>query len=139
MIDVRVSQGSTSTYDNTETAGERPDVFETLTGLGASEGVAIGHCTVVTRMEDLQKVREGAILVFETASPKLSLIIPKLGALVTARGGTLTPAAGYAREYGIPAVVGVAGVTETIHDGDMLRVDGTNGLVQLIAKKDLNS
>ncbi len=139
MIDTELSHGSTGTTKATERTGERAEVLQTLTGYAASQGEAIGHCTVVARMEDLMKVREGAILVFETASPKLAFIIPRLSALVTARGGTLTAAAGYARECGVPAVVGVGAATETLHDGDLIRVDGTNGLVQLIAKKDLSS
>ncbi len=135
MMEVNFSQSSVRERDVSDKAGERPAVLRTLTGYAASQGVAIGHCRVISRMEDLEKVGEGDILVSETASPRLAIVIPKLGALVTACGGTLTAAAGYAREYNVPAVVGVMGLTETVHDGDVIRVDGTDGIVELIRKK----
>ncbi len=114
---------------------EQSTVRETLTGYPTSPGIALGPCMVLSTLDDVGKVRENAILVCETASPKLAIIMPRLRGLVTAQGGTLIPAAEYARDYRVPAVFGVGPLSETIHDGDVLRVDGTNGIVELIMKK----
>lgn len=135
MMEANFTRCSARERDASDIAGERPAAIRTLTGYAASQGVAIGHCRVISGMEDLEKVGEGDILVCEAASPRLAIVMPKLGGLVAAHGGTLTAAAGYAREYNVPAVVGVMGLTETIHDGDVIRVDGTNGLVELLRKK----
>ena len=67
-----------------------------------------------------------------TASRNLIGIIPRLRALATERGGTLAIASGVAREHGIPAVVGAAGLTGMIKDGDIIRVDGTKGTVEIV-------
>ncbi len=129
-----MNQGSFNQDTGTVDA-EQPDVLETLTGYPASGGVAIGPCTVLSTPNDMGKVREGAIVVCETASPKLAIIMPRLRGLVTAQGGTLIPAAEYARGYGVPAVFGVGPMNGTVHEGDVLRVDGTNGVVEVIMKK----
>ncbi|HJO80891.1 MAG TPA: PEP-utilizing enzyme [SAR202 cluster bacterium] len=54
------------------------------------------------------------------------------GAIVVETGGILSHAAVTAREYGIPAVMGIAGATRTIRDGQLLEVDGTEGTVRLL-------
>jgi phosphoenolpyruvate synthase/pyruvate phosphate dikinase len=101
-------------------------------GYAASHGKAYGRCTVIYRMEDLHKVQPGAILVCPTASPKLAVVMPRLAGLVTEQGGVLSIGANYARECGIPAVVGVQGIMEKVHDGSFIRVDGDEGTVEII-------
>ena len=66
------------------------------------------------------------------ASPVLTPVLPKIKGLVTDTGGLLAPAATIAREYGIPVVVGTSVATDSINDGDVIRVDGTNGRVLII-------
>ncbi len=102
-----------------------------LAGLAASSGKIEGPCTVLTGLENLHKVEEGAILVCETASPKLAVVMHKLKALVTERGGPLAIASRYAREYEVPAVVGVNRIMETVRDGDFVRIDGTKGTIEI--------
>jgi pyruvate,water dikinase len=103
-----------------------------LTGVAASSGIVEGPCTIIRNLQDLHTLQEGAILVCEVASPALAPFMPFLKGLVAERGGMLSIASGYAREYGIPAVVGVKGLMDTIHNGDVIRVDGSTGTVDII-------
>ena len=73
-------------------------------------------------------------MVYPFASPELTFIFPKIKGLVTDFGGLLAPAATIAREYGIPAVVGTSTATESINNGDVIRVDGTSGRVRIVAR-----
>ena len=106
--------------------------FRRLKGYAASSGVVAGPCAVASSVEELAGLSDGAILVCESASPKLIPVISKLRALVTEKGGTLAAASGYAREHGIPAVVGVAGLMKAIHNGAIIRIDGTEGTVDIL-------
>jgi phosphohistidine swiveling domain-containing protein len=71
------------------------------------------------------------VLVSRTASPNLTLIMRKIKALVAGSGGIAAIASQFAREYGVPAVVGANGVTEAIEAGDIVRVDGTKGVIEV--------
>ncbi|MBA4394616.1 MAG: PEP-utilizing enzyme, mobile region, partial [Desulfobacca sp.] len=104
-----------------------------LKGVAASPGVAEGICVVLSNIEELEKVGDGAILICETASPILTPVIPKVKALVTEQGGMLAMASRVAREYGIPAVVGIEGLMRKFHSGDRIRVDGSEGLVSVLS------
>lgn len=105
-----------------------------LRGLAASSGIVEGPCTVIRDVNDLHTVKDGAILVCDAASPKLGPFMPLLKGLVAGRGGPLSIASCYAREYGVPAVVGVKGITDTLHTGDFVRVDGSKGVVEVIRR-----
>ena len=107
----------------------RKAVRHPLRGIAASQGVAIGRCIVVKGIEDLDRLEDGAIAVSETASPYLIPFIPRLAGLATERGGSLAPLLTYVREEGIPAVVGVKGLMEAVREGEMIWVDGEQGIV----------
>ena len=62
-------------------------------------------------------------------------LFPKIRGVVTERGGILTHAAISAWEYGITTVVGTWVATSSIKDGDIIRVDGTNGVVEIISSR----
>jgi pyruvate,water dikinase len=102
-----------------------------LAGLPASGGVVEGvvrvldHATM--RLED---VRPGEILVTRTTDVGLSPLFLVVAAVVTELGGPLSHAAIVAREYGLPAVVNVPGVTVALRTGDRVRVDGDRGFVE---------
>ena len=106
----------------------------TLKGIPASHGMAEGPATVITGHKDLQRIKADSILVCPHMSRDLILIFPLLRAIVTDHGSMLANAAIVAREYGIPTVVGTRTATEAIHDGDIIRVDGTMGLVEIISR-----
>jgi pyruvate, water dikinase len=103
-----------------------------MRGIGASKGVAMGPCRVISRPEDLTTVKDGEILVYRTASPYLSLCIRGLRGLITEVGGRLTIAATYAREYAVPHVAGVTDVVAAVTDGQVIRIDGSKGTVSLL-------
>ena len=71
----------------------------------------------------------GEILVARTTDVGLTPIFLVAAGVVTELGGALSHAAIVAREYGVPAVVGVAGITSLLRTGERLRVDGNRGIV----------
>jgi len=103
-----------------------------LNGFAASPGIIEGPCTIIRDLKDLQGLPSGTIAVCEAVLPKMVPFMPSLGGLIAERGGALSIASGYAREYRIPAVLGLDGVMDAINDGDIVRVDGANGIVDII-------
>ena len=102
-----------------------------LHGSACSPGLVRGPARVVRRIEDSGRVRPGDVLVAPFTDPGWTPLFPRLAAVVTETGGLLSHAAVIARECGIPAVLAVPNATRTIHDGDMVEVDGHRGTVQL--------
>jgi pyruvate,water dikinase len=106
-----------------------------FTGLPASSGVVEGPARVLEPgAVGLDAVGPGEILVTRTTDVALSPLFLVAAAVITELGGPLSHAAVVAREYGIPAVVNVPGVTMAIHTGDRLRVDGDRGIVERLEK-----
>ena len=77
-------------------------------------------------------IREGEILVCTITSPAWAPVFPKIKATVTDIGGIMSHAAIVSREYGKPAVVGTGRATAVIKTGQMLRVDGSTGVVTIL-------
>ncbi len=105
-----------------------------LTGSATSAGVVEGPCTVIKNPEDLRALKDGAIVVCEIPSPALAPYMSGLKGLAAQRGGPLCIAAQYARTYEITAVVGVKGVMDAVRDGDVVRIDGLKGTVEIIRR-----
>jgi phosphohistidine swiveling domain-containing protein len=103
-----------------------------LKGTGASPGSAEGVARIVRGSDDFSRIRRGEVLVAATTTPAWTPLFPSLAAVVTETGGMLCHGAIVAREYAIPAVVGVEGATQRIADGARVRVDGENGEVALL-------
>jgi pyruvate,water dikinase len=103
-----------------------------LTGTAASPGHADGIARVVTDERDFARIEAGDVLVTTTTTPAWTPLFPSLAALVTETGGILSHAAVVAREYGLPAVVGVERATHVIPDGKRIAVDGSAGTVSLM-------
>ncbi|MBL9013766.1 MAG: phosphoenolpyruvate synthase, partial [Myxococcales bacterium] len=102
-----------------------------LAGVAVSSGAIEGRARVVTRMENAA-LEAGDILVTTFTDPSWTPLFVSIAGLVTEVGGLMTHGAVIAREYGVPAVVGVEGATRRIADGQRIRVDGTNGYVELV-------
>ena len=100
-----------------------------LRGQGVSPGVARGRVVVVCSPAELGKVRAGDVLVAPAIDPGWTPAFGLLSAVIMEHGGQLSHAAIVAREYGLPAVTGISGVTQLLEDGDQVVVDGLNGLV----------
>ena len=77
----------------------------------------------------------GDILVTPFTDPSWTPVFVTIAGLVTEVGGLMTHGAVVAREYGLPAVVGVERATERIRDGQWIRVDGSAGYVELLAER----
>jgi rifampicin phosphotransferase len=103
-----------------------------LAGTAASAGVVEGRARVVRKLEEA-KIEKGDILIAPYTDPAWTPLFPIAAGLVTEVGGLMTHGAVVAREYGIPAVVGVDGATEAIKDGALVRVNGTQGYVEVVA------
>ena len=117
-----------------ELAGETVEVGNKFDGFPGSPGVVEGPARVITRHEEFPKLKVGDILVCPYTSPAWTPIFTKIKGVVTDSGGMLTHAAICAREYGIPAVVGTWVATTSVKNGDIIRIDGTNGTVEIISK-----
>jgi pyruvate,water dikinase len=102
-----------------------------LPGLGVSAGVVEGRARVILRMEDAA-LEEGDILVTVFTDPSWTPLFVAIRGLVTEVGGLMTHGAVIAREYGLPAVVGVENATGRIKDGQQIRVHGTEGYVEIL-------
>lgn len=108
-----------------------PEKGERLVGLSASAGVVEGRARVLAPgAQGLDTVSPGEILISRTTDVGLSPLFLVAAAVVTELGGPLSHAAVVAREYGIPAVVSVPGVTAALKTGDWVRVDGDRGWVE---------
>ncbi|HOV90883.1 MAG TPA: PEP-utilizing enzyme [Syntrophorhabdaceae bacterium] len=103
-----------------------------LNGFSASEGIANGHCIVVKDYKALHNLKEGAIIVCESATPDFIPYMPFIKGLATEKGGTMTTAAWHARRNGIPTVTGVAGIMDSVKDGDIICIYGSKGVVEII-------
>jgi pyruvate,water dikinase len=102
-------------------------------GLPASPGTFEGTARVLVGPHELDRLREGDVLVTGSTSEAFNIALPLLGAIVTDSGGLLSHAAIVAREFGIPGVVGSREATRLIADGARVRVDGSAGEVSLIS------
>lgn len=103
-----------------------------LKGHAASTGTVTGLARVVLGPQDFASVSEGEIVVAPASNPSWVPLFGVIGGLVTNTGGVLCHAAVVAREFGIPAVVGVPEATTKIASGDKISVDGSTGEVHLL-------
>ena len=102
-----------------------------IAGLAVSAGVVEGRARVILRMEDAD-LEDGDILVTTFTDPSWTPLFVSIKGLVTEVGGLMTHGAVIAREYGLPAVVGVENATQLIKDGQRIRVNGTDGYVEIL-------
>jgi pyruvate,water dikinase len=100
-----------------------------VTGLGASPGVATGVARLVTGARDLEKVKQGDIMVTKMTMPDMVPGMRRAGAIVTDEGGMACHAAIVSRELGCPAVVGTKKATQALKEGMTVTVDGSKGRV----------
>ena len=102
-----------------------------LAGIPVSSGTIEGRARVVLKMEDAN-IEEGDILVTAYTDPSWTPVFVSVKGLVTEVGGVMTHGAVIAREYGLPAVVGVENATRLIKDGQRIRVNGAEGYVEIL-------
>ncbi|SFJ78552.1 phosphoenolpyruvate synthase [Thermoflavimicrobium dichotomicum] len=103
-----------------------------LAGIPVSSGIVEGRARVILKMEDANNIEDGDILVTAFTDPSWTPLFVSVKGLVTEVGGLMTHGSVIAREYGLPAVVGVDNATKLIKDGQRIRVNGTEGYVELL-------
>ncbi|WP_018782277.1 phosphoenolpyruvate synthase [Bacillus sp. 95MFCvi2.1] len=104
---------------------------EAIVGLPVSSGVIEGRARVILKMEDAD-LEDGDILVTTFTDPSWTPLFVSIKGLVTEVGGLMTHGAVIVREYGLPAVVGVENATKLIKDGQRIRVNGTEGYIEIL-------
>jgi rifampicin phosphotransferase len=102
-----------------------------LLGLPVSSGIVEGRARVLLNMEDAVP-EDGDILVTRFTDPGWTPFFVSVKGLVTEVGGLMTHGAVIAREYGLPAVAGVENATRRIKDGQRIRVNGTEGYIEIL-------
>jgi rifampicin phosphotransferase len=119
--------------DGTEPTAETPEATAdgALRGTPASPGAVTAEARVILDPSDA-RLEPGEILVAPSTDPGWTPLFLTAGGLVMEMGGAMSHGAVVAREYGIPAVVGVPDATERIATGQRITVDGSNGLVTAV-------
>jgi pyruvate,water dikinase len=123
------------TSDGEAVAGayRRGDVpSDALVGLPVSAGTVEGRARVVLDLSEAE-LEAGDILVTAFTDPSWTPLFVAISGVVTEVGGLMTHGAVIAREYGLPAVVGVENATGRIRDGQRIRLNGTDGYVELLS------
>lgn len=110
----------------------KPESSNEWIGNAASPGKATGRAVVIHSLSEADRLQEGDIMVTRTTNPSWAPLFGTLAAVVTDTGGVLCHCAIVAREYNLPAVIGLGTATMSIEDGAMIEVDGTNGIVKLV-------
>ncbi len=113
------------------TAVAQHEISETpiLTGSAASPGIASGAVRIVPDPSEIDKVKNGDILVAEMTTPDFVPAMKRAAAIVTDRGGRTAHAAIVSRELGIPCVVGTGNAMKALKEGQIITVDGSGGKV----------
>ena len=102
---------------------------DVLKGVSGSTGTAIGKVCIIHGLEEFYKMQKGDVLVCQLTDPEWTPLFNLASAVVADTGSSLSHAAIVAREYGIPAVLGVGFATTRFKDGDTIKVDGDKGEV----------
>ncbi|AXG09525.1 phosphoenolpyruvate synthase [Haloplanus rubicundus] len=123
-----IDDGATEAEDDVDESDDGDDHL--LSGLGASPGIASGAVRIVTKLDHLDQVSEGDVIVTEMTMPDMVPAMKRAAAIVTDEGGMTSHAAIVSRELGVPAVVGCGGATRTLEDGQIVTVDGEMGTVR---------
>jgi pyruvate,water dikinase len=113
----------------------KPEDMTELRGISGSPGVVEGPARVLANHQEIDKLKEGEILVAALTSPSWGPIFTRMGGCVTDIGGMMSHAAIVCREYGTPAVVGTGFATKSIKTGDIIRVDGNQGIVTIVKRQ----
>ncbi|UBM58571.1 phosphoenolpyruvate synthase [Marinilongibacter aquaticus] len=100
-------------------------------GLPVSSGIVEGTARVIHRMENAE-LKENDILVTRFTDPSWTPLFVAIRGLITEVGGLMTHGSVIAREYGLPAIVGVDKATERIKDGQRIRLNGTEGYIEIL-------
>jgi rifampicin phosphotransferase len=107
-------------------------VSRTMSFIPPLTGTARGTARVISSVSQAGRFQPGDVLVVDALSPSWTPLFMTAAAIVANTGGVLSHAAAVAREYGVPPVLGARGATASIHDGQIVEVDGAAGIVRVV-------
>ncbi len=100
-----------------------------LTGVAASYGIASGPVKIILSPQEIDRVKQGDILVTEMTTPDFVPAMKRAAAIITEKGGSTSHAAIVSREMGTPCVVAADKAMKKLHEGQVVTVDGTRGVI----------
>jgi pyruvate,water dikinase len=103
-----------------------------LQGIGASAGSVEGRVKVILSLQDLPPIGRETIIVVPYTDSGWAPLLAQAGGLIAEAGGRLSHGAIVAREYRIPAVMDIPNATQRLHDGQLIRMDGQQGIVEIL-------
>lgn len=101
-------------------------------GLAASGGKVRAKVKVLMSVMEADKIKTGEILVTKQTDPGWAMVFPIISGLIVEKGGALSHGAIVAREFGIPAVLGIENITEILKDNDEVLLDGDRGTISIL-------
>ncbi len=107
-----------------------------LKGIGASPGTVTGKVRIIKDPTNA-KLEQGEILVAEFTDPGWIMLFPAASGILVERGSLLSHSAIVSRELGIPAVVGITGLIDSLNTGDTVELNGTTGEVKVISREEI--
>jgi pyruvate,water dikinase len=132
--DVAGANGGTQAASDSTQGGE-----VVVRGLGASPGIVSGAVRIVTKLDHLDQVADGDIIVTEMTTPDMVPAMKRAAGIVTDEGGMTSHASIVSRELGVPAVVGTNSGTRQLDDGAIVTIDGDKGTVRQGAEREPES
>jgi pyruvate,water dikinase len=103
-----------------------------LQGIGASSGQVEGWVRVLSNLQAASDIDRQTILVVPYTDSGWAPLLARAGGLIAEVGGRLSHGAIVAREYGIPAVMDIHNATQLLRDGQRVRIDGQQGIVEIL-------
>lgn len=111
------------------------DLLKGKVGSRGKNPIVRGKVKVVLHPSEMDKVKEGDILVATMTTPEYVPAMRKALAILTDEGGVTCHAAIVSRELGLPAIIAIGNATQVLKDGDMVEVDADNGVVKILSKE----
>ncbi|WP_254522588.1 phosphoenolpyruvate synthase [Natrinema caseinilyticum] len=121
--------GSVQAAEGGETTGSSSSGEVLVDGLGSSPGTVSGPARIVQKLDDLDKVGDGDVIVTEMTMPDMVPAMKRASGIITDEGGMTSHAAIVSRELGVPAIVGTTNATTVLDDGQVVTLDGDKGSV----------
>ncbi len=113
---------------------EKEEDVKFIRGSVSMPGIARGIVKIINKPADMEKMKDGDILVSVATTPSIVPAMKKAAAIVTDEGGLTCHAAIVSRELGITSIVGTKIATQVLKDGDLVEVDADNGIVRILKK-----
>ena len=127
IFDIQLGQGLSTSGD-----------AEVITGLPISPGQVRGKILILQNPEDFQTPNKDIILVMRTTDPAWLPLLHRAAGLIVEMGGLLSHGSVIAREYGLPGVANIPDATSRFHNGDIVLIDGSTGVVQRLETTQLH-